>query len=128
MSRSKDGAPLLIAGLAGRCPRCGKGPLFEGYIKIAPACSVCGLSFVGNDTGDGPAFFIMLPLCLIVAGSALGLELTLAPPIWVHMVLWVPFIALFVLLTLRPVKAIMVALQYRYRDVEREDQGGPGQS
>jgi uncharacterized protein (DUF983 family) len=128
MSTPGDGAPLLIAGLAGRCPRCGKGPLFDGYIKIAPACTTCGLSFAGNDTGDGPAFFIMLPLCLIVAGLALGLELTLAPPIWVHMVLWVPFIALFVLLTLRPVKALMVALQYRYRDVEHDSQGGEGQS
>ena len=39
---------------------------------------------------------------------------------WVHLLIWPVFIALVVGFSLRPVKAIMVGLQYRYRDVERE--------
>ena len=124
MTAARAGAPLLVAGLGCRCPRCGKGPLFNGYLTIAPACNNCGLSFAGNDTGDGPAFFIMLPLCILMAVMALVFELKVEPPLWVHMVLWPPVIAIIVGYTLRPVKATMVALQYRYRDVERDKPRG----
>ena len=79
-------------------------------------CPVCGLSHANNETGDGPAFFIMLPLCLITAGLALVFERTVMPPAWVHVVIWPIFIALAVGFALRPVKALMAALQYKYRD------------
>ena len=117
MAAHTDAAPFLIAALGCRCPRCGKGALFDGYIRIAPACTVCGLSFAGHDTGDGPAFFIMLPLCVITAVLALLFERFVRPPMWVHMIVWPLFIAATVGFALRPVKATMVALQYRYRDV-----------
>jgi len=121
MTSKKSSAPVLLTGLLGRCPRCGKGSLFDGYIRIAPACNACGLRFEGHDTGDGPAFFIMMPLSLITAGLALVIDLAYEPPTWVHLVLWPTVIALAVGLSLRPVKAIMVALQYRYRGVEDSD-------
>ena len=117
----RTSAPLLVAALGCRCPRCGRGRLFDGYLKIAPGCEVCGLSFGGSDTGDGPAYFIMLPLCIITSVSALLFELKFAPPMWVHMVIWPLFIAAAVGFSLRPVKATMVALQYRYRGVESDD-------
>jgi len=114
-------APLITVALHGRCPRCGRGRLFDGFLGIAARCEACGLSFAGHDTGDGPAFFIMLPLCLIVAGLALWLDLALAPPMWVHLILWPAFIVAVALAALRPIKAIMVAQQYRHRDVETYD-------
>src|SRR3712207_9462881 len=46
-------------GLAGCCPRCGKGKLFRGFLALAPRCEVCGLDFGFADSADGPAFFIM---------------------------------------------------------------------
>lgn len=117
---SKPHVPLIMAALFCRCPRCGRGPLFDGYLKIRPGCEVCGLSFAGHDAGDGPAFFILMPLCIITAMLALLLEVYATPPMWVHLVIWPVFIALFAGFTLRPVKAAMVALQYRFRDVENE--------
>jgi uncharacterized protein (DUF983 family) len=120
MSPNKSAVPVLVAGLFCRCPRCGRGRLFEGYLSIAPACTVCGLSFAGVDTGDGPAFFIILPLSIVTCVAALLVEVNLEPPMWVHMTVWPAFIALAVGGLLRPVKATMVALQYRYRDVERD--------
>jgi uncharacterized protein (DUF983 family) len=115
-------APLISTALKGRCPRCGQGSLFDGYIKVAPKCPVCSLSLVGHDTGDGPAFFIMLPLCIITAVLALLLDRLVMPPIWVHMIVWPVFIALVVGYSLRPVKATMIGLQYRYRSVEKEEE------
>jgi uncharacterized protein (DUF983 family) len=118
MDTDKPAIPLLVSGLFCRCPRCGRGPLFDGYLRIAPACTVCGLSFAGHDTGDGPAFFIILPLSIITCVLALLVEVKLSPPQWVHLLIWPLFIAISVGGLLRPVKSIMVALQYRYRDVE----------
>lgn len=60
----------------------------------------------------------MLPLCILVAVAALVLDMRVQPPLWVHMVLWPAVIVAVVLLTLRPVKAVMIALQYKHRDTE----------
>ena len=117
---NKPAIPVLLAGLFCRCPRCGRGALFDGYIKVAPSCAVCGLSFAGHDSGDGPAFFIILPLSIVTAVLALLVEVNITPPMWVHAILWPVFIGLGVGGLLRPVKATMIALQYRYRDVERD--------
>ncbi|MGE3476819.1 MAG: DUF983 domain-containing protein [Rhodospirillaceae bacterium] len=120
---SKPRAPLVIAALFCRCPRCGRGPLFEGYLKVRPGCETCGLSFAGHDTADGPAFFIMMPLCIITAVAALLFDRFAAPPIWAHFVIWPAFITITAGLALRPVKATMIALQYRFRDVEHGIKG-----
>lgn len=97
--------------------------MFEGYLTVRPGCSVCGLSFAGHDTADGPAFFIMMPLSILTAVFALLFEVFVRPPVWVHMLIWPVFICLFAGLALRPVKATMVALQYRFRDVEKDIMG-----
>lgn len=97
--------------------------MFEGYLKVRPGCTVCGLSFAGHDSGDGPAFFIMMPLCILTAVFALLFDRLAQPPIWAHFVIWPLFISVFAGTALRPVKATMIALQYRFRDVENEIKG-----
>lgn len=109
---------ILATGLACRCPRCGQGRLFSGYLQIVPACEVCGLSFAGSDTADGPAFFVMMPLSIISAVLALLFEVYAQPPLWQHVLIWPTFIAISIGLLLRPMKGTLVAMQYRYRDVE----------
>ncbi len=103
--------PLAI-GLRGRCPRCGQGRLFTGYLVLAPSCRACGLDFGFADSADGPAVFVILIVGFIVAGSALVFELAVGPPIWVHALLWVPLILVLSFGTLRPFKGILIALQY----------------
>jgi len=115
---SRPAAPLISTALKGRCPRCGQGALFDGYIRVAAKCPVCGLGLSGHDTGDGPAFFIMLPLCIVTAILALLFDRLAEPPLWVHMIVWPVFIGVAVGYTLRPVKSLMIGLQYRYRNVE----------
>lgn len=112
-------APVLNA-LRGKCPRCGNGRLFNGYLKIADSCGACGLSFAGHDSADGPAVMIMLLLGFVVAGLVLAVELKFQPPIWVHAVIWPPVVILGALGLLRPFKSIFIGLQYKYRAVDRE--------
>ncbi|MGI9381620.1 MAG: DUF983 domain-containing protein [Methyloligellaceae bacterium] len=106
------------SGIRGRCPRCGQGALFSGFLQTAPSCGVCRLDYGFADTGDGPAVFIMLIVGFIVVGAALTVEVLYQPPYWVHGILWLPLTAALCLGMLRPFKATLLALQYRNRAQE----------
>jgi len=109
-------APVSLsrAALACRCPRCGEGALFTGLLTVRPSCPACGLDLSAQDAGDGPAVFVIFFLGLIVVGLAAIVELRFAPPIWVHIVLWTPLIIGGAILLLRPLKAGLIALQFRH--------------
>jgi uncharacterized protein (DUF983 family) len=111
-------APTIRTGLACRCPRCGKGKLFNGFLSLRPRCEACGLDYNFADAGDGPAVFIILIAGFIVVGCALVVEFNYAPPFWVHVLLWGPLILATTLLPLRPMKGLMIALQYHHRAAE----------
>lgn len=102
----------FITGLRGRCPRCGEGRLFQGFLKPRAQCEACGLDFTFADSGDGPAVFIMFIAGFLVVGSALFVELRYEPPFWVHAMLWIPMVLIVCLGLLRPLKGLMIALQY----------------
>jgi uncharacterized protein (DUF983 family) len=102
----------------GRCPRCGKGRLFQGFLAVRPRCEVCDLDFSFVDSADGPAFFVMFISGFIVAGSALAVEILYEPPYWVHALLWGPLILITTLLPLRPMKGLMIALQFYHKAAE----------
>src|SRR5580692_925121 len=113
----------FAAGLAGRCPRCGKGPLFQGFIAPAPRCASCGLDYSFADSGDGPAVFIALIGGFIVLGAALWTEIVYEPPFWLHMVLILPLTVIVCLGLLRPFKGVLIALQYRNKAEEGRLEG-----
>ena len=115
----------FAAGLACRCPRCGKGALFSGFLRLRPRCEACGLDYGFADSGDGPAVFVIFFAGFVVVFSALLVEVIFAPPYWVHAALWLPLILITTLGPLRPMKGLMIALQYRHKAAEgRFDRGG----
>jgi len=85
---------------------------------VRAGCGLCGLDLRQNDTGDGPAVFVMFAVSILVVGAALWVEFHFAPPIWVHAVVWPLVTLVLALLLMRPAKAAMVALQYRHRASE----------
>jgi uncharacterized protein (DUF983 family) len=111
-----SGAPSVARNaLLGRCPRCGEGALFRGYLEIAQACGACGLDYANFDAGDGPAVFVILIVGAIVAGGALWVEFTFHPPMWVHVVIWLPTLLVLSIAFLRVAKAMLLILQYRHQ-------------
>jgi uncharacterized protein (DUF983 family) len=102
----------LAAGLMGRCPNCGEGPLFDGYLKVAARCEACGFDLKSADSGDGPAVFVILIAGFLVAFAALFVEVTVRPPIWVHLIIWLPLTLILSLALLRPLKGVMLAAQF----------------
>jgi uncharacterized protein (DUF983 family) len=112
-------AGSILAGLSCACPHCGKGKLFRGFLTLQPHCQACGLDYGFADSGDGPAIFIMFLAGFIVVGAALITEIVYRPPYWVHAALWLPLIVIVTLGPLRPMKGLLIALQYHHRAEER---------
>lgn len=115
--RSEDGPAWpalspLKTGLTCRCPRCGRGALFQGFLKLRPSCPSCGLDYGFADPADGPAFFVMSGVGISVTVLFLWMEVALRPPIWVHLIFTLPLFVVGSLASLRPVKAWLVNEQY----------------
>lgn len=116
----------IVAGLRGRCPYCGDGDLFRGFLTLAPRCECCGASFDAADAGDGPAVFVMLIAGFLVVLPALVVEVKFAPPLWVHLLLWIPLTLIACLFLLRPVKGLLVALQFHHKAEQGREEDDPG--
>ena len=113
--------PLIPASTIARrcaCPRCGEGPLFDGFLRIAETCSHCGLALARNDSGDGPAVFLIFILGTIAVPLAFLLDHLLALPLWAPAAITGVVVLALALVMLRPAKAYVIALQFRHR---RED-------
>lgn len=103
----------FVTGLRGTCPRCGQGKVFSGFLELAPRCGRCGLDLGFADSGDGPAVFVSLLGGFLVLGAALLVELAYEPPFWVHLAVFLPATLVVCLGLLRPLKGVLIALQYR---------------
>jgi uncharacterized protein (DUF983 family) len=120
----------LKVALTSRCPRCGKGKLFSGFLTIPAACEKCDLDFRFTDSGDGPAVFIALIGGGIVVALALITEVKYQPPYWVHAVLWIPLVLILTVGLLRPLKGFLIAQQFKHKAGEGRlsDLRGPDHS
>ena len=116
----------LATGLSGRCPRCGEGKLFDGYLSPARACQSCGLDYGFADSGDGPAFFVMTAVGFLVVALALVVEIAWRPPYWVHAALWLPLLLGSALVLLRLMKGVLIAQQYATKAAEGRLDGSGG--
>ena len=110
-----DPPTSLEAGLRCCCPRCGRGKLFAGFLKLAPACDKCGLDYGFADPADGPAFFVMTGVGVVVTAVWAWWVVAAQPPLWAQFVTVLPALTVGCLATLRPVKAWLVAEQYIHK-------------
>ena len=111
-------AQIALRGLACKCPRCGRGKLYAGFLDLRRRCEACGLDYAFIDAGDGPAIFIIMIAGAIVVACALIVEVKYQPPFWVHAVLWLPLILATTLLPLRSMKSLLIALQFHHKAAE----------
>lgn len=101
------------AGLTGRCPRCNAPTLFKGWIQFSDRCASCALDFSAFNVGDGPAAFLTLIIGGLVAAMAITVELSFSPPFWAHILLWPPITLALIVGSLRGLKGVLLALEYR---------------
>lgn len=108
----------IATGILCRCPRCGKGRLFNGYLKLAPQCGQCGLSYDFADSGDGPAVFVIFAVAPIIIILWLIVDANFVIQPWMHLILWLPATVIFSLLLLPPFKGVLINLQYKNKAKE----------
>ncbi len=106
------------AGAKGCCPRCGRGRIYKGLLSLTDRCSNCGLDIGAFNVGDGAAAFLIFFIGAIVVGLAMWLELSVSPPWWLHVILWLPLTVVSAILSLRVSKGIMLGLEYKHEAAE----------
>lgn len=109
---------ILKAGWKGKCPRCGRGKMFQSWLKIADRCEACELDYRFAAPDDGPAFFSLCIIAFPLTFFVVWLQVAFDPPVWVHLVTSLPLMVIGCVLPLRPIKGWLVASQYVNRAQE----------
>jgi len=105
-------ARSIFRGIAGKCPSCGQGSMFDGFLSVRPACQTCGEELHHQRADDAPPYFTITIVGHIIIPALLAVELLWRPALWIHMALWIPLTILLALVLMRPVKGALVALQW----------------
>ena len=106
----------VLSGLQLKCGNCGKGKLFKSYLKLNEACPVCGREMRGEDTADGPAFFVGFGVLILTAPFIFILPM-MSMPVWIKVIAFFVLCAVMIglILVLLPVaKAILLNLQLHH--------------
>ena len=116
-SRRERRSPWLAIGrgLRARCPACARGRLYKSYLKIDDICGNCGEEFFHHRADDAPPYITMLIVGHVLVALVLWTEIALSPPVWVHMLVWLPLTLVLSLLLLPSIKGAVLGLQWALR-------------
>lgn len=107
--------PAARNGLRCRCPACGEGRLFSGFLKVVPSCAHCGEDLRAQRSDDLPPYIVITIVGHIVGGGILLAETYSELPLWMHAVIW-PLLTIALCFGLmQPVKGMVVAHQWALR-------------
>ena len=107
--------PALMNGWRRRCPHCGGGHLFDGYLTVRHACDICGEELHHHRADDAPSWLTMIIVGHLVGPMMLTAYQLFDLPMWAHAVIW-PILALTGVVILLPrVKGGIVAFQWAHR-------------
>lgn len=105
----------LWRGFRRRCPSCGDGALFTGYVTVNQQCANCGLALAAYRSDDAPAYFTIVIVGHVIVPAMLILEQTAHPATWVHMAMWLPLTLILTLALLPRVKGALLGIQWMLR-------------
>ena len=97
------------------CPKCGNYSIFKSFLEIKKKCN-CGFKLSNHDIGDGPSFFAIFFLIILIIFFALIVEIKFSPSLWVHLILWTPLVIVFSILLIKYLKIIFLFLNFKYRN------------
>ncbi|MCU0985059.1 MAG: DUF983 domain-containing protein [Acetobacteraceae bacterium] len=104
----------MLRGAANRCPVCGEGRLFAGYLAIRPACDRCGVPLGHIRADDAPPYFTIFLVGHIVVPLMLLVEREQEPALWIMAAIFLPLTLVLCLLFLRPVKGATLGLMLSF--------------
>ncbi len=117
-------AVALGRGLVGRCPVCGKGRLFAGFLRVATECSNCHAPLGLARADDAPPYFTILIVGHIVIPAMLIMQKTMDPPTWLLSVIFVPLTIVLAIGLIRPIKGATVGLMLNFNMLKSDAETG----
>lgn len=102
----------VLRGLTGRCPNCGRGRMFNRFLKVADNCPACGEELFHQRADDFPAYLVIVLVGHIVVPLVLLVETEYAPPLWLQATVWPALTLMLALAFIQPVKGAVVAIQW----------------
>lgn len=100
-------------GFRRRCPRCGEGRAFEGYLKVVDRCAACTTELGHIRADDFPPYLTIFAVGHMVVPSALIAEQTWSWPVGLHMAVWLPLTLALLLAILPLMKGAAVGLMWK---------------
>ncbi|WP_018239421.1 DUF983 domain-containing protein [Ensifer sp. BR816] len=99
-------------GFLSRCPACGNGRLFRGFVKSVDACATCGERMDHHRADDFPPYIVVTIVGHAVLGGYMMTDLVLPLSTWQHLALWAPVTLVSALALMQPVKGAVIGLQW----------------
>lgn len=108
-------AKAMLRGFLCRCPACGKGWLFNRFLKPVPECAVCGEDLSHQRADDAPPYFTMVIVGHLLVPIILAIQIEMELSIAANLAIWLPVTALITVGLLQPVKGAVIGLQWALR-------------
>jgi uncharacterized protein (DUF983 family) len=102
----------VLRGLLGRCPNCGRGRMFSGFLSVADRCAACGEELFHQRADDFPAYLVIVLVGHIVVPLVLLVETEYAPPMWLQATVWPALTFGLAMAFIRPIKGAVIAIQW----------------
>lgn len=119
MTEMRESNLSIRRGTMNRCPNCGESRLFDGYLKVVDRCENCGAPLGSYPSADGPAFFTMtIVMLLLIPAIGFGWVLFKPEPVNFLIVLGL-LITILTLVLLRFVKGAFVGYLWAKDEKDR---------
>jgi uncharacterized protein (DUF983 family) len=107
-------------GLSRRCPTCGQGDLFRGFLKVREHCPVCAANNGAYPSDDMPPYLTIAIVGHVVIPLFMWVDHSFAPPLWVEFATWLPLTVLLTITLLPFVKGGVIGLCWATGTVRRD--------
>jgi uncharacterized protein (DUF983 family) len=111
----------VLRGLCARCPACGEGHLFAGWLKVVKQCEICAAPLGLARSDDLPPYLTILLVGHIVVPLMVWMERTQSPPTWLTAAIFLPLTLVLTLALMRPIKGGTVGLMLKLGLVKEPD-------
>jgi uncharacterized protein (DUF983 family) len=106
----------MMKGFRCRCPQCGEGKLFKGFLKPVLVCATCNEKLDGHRSDDLPPYVTIMIVGHLLVPVILANEMSANPwPLWVHFSVWLPLTLVLTLSLMQPVKGAIIGMQWAMR-------------
>jgi uncharacterized protein (DUF983 family) len=114
----------MARGFNGRCPSCGQGRLFNGFLRVVAQCEHCRAPLGLARADDAPPYFTILIVGHIVIPAMLIMQKNWDPPMWLLAVIFLPLTLVLSLGLLRPIKGATVGLMLCFNMLKPDPEPG----